>query len=178
MPSTAFQRPVRSNPTTDFAEALTTNQASATVNLVLPTRDPFWFIRAFTLVAKQNLAYEIQAYARATNLGGTIATDYFIGVWQFMAMSAGPPASPGYPVDAVDISPADTLYHYYVDGNMMPYYDADQLDAANSANAGGTYPKNAELHLRLVNRSAGSKSAGTAGALQLTVFVAAQGQQV
>lgn len=177
MPSTAYQRPVQSNPTTQFTEALDTNDCSATVNLVLPSRDPFWFLRAFTLVAVQNLSYELQVYSSATNLGGAFSTDKFIGVWQFMAMYAGPPASPGYPVIPPGGSPGDPFYHYYVDGNMLPYFDGDQLVASNSANSGGTYPKNAQLHVRLVNRSATSKIAGTLGAVQLTAWVAAQGQQ-
>ena len=168
MPSTAFQRPVRSNPTVDFLEGLGTNDGTATVNLVLPTRDAFWFIRAFTLVATENLVYELQLYSGATNLGGTFATDKFIAVWQFMALSAGPPASPGYPFIPPGLSPGDALFHYYVDGNMMPYFDGDQLAASNAANSGGTYPNNAKLHVRLINRSATSKTAGAGGALQLT----------
>ena len=177
MPSTAFQRPVRSNPTVDFLEGLGENDGTATVNLVLPTRDAYWFIRAFTLVATENLVYELQLYSSATNLGGTFATDKFIGVWQFMSMIAGPPASPGYPFIPPGLSPGDAFYHYYVDGNMMPYFDGDQLSAASQL-SGGAYPNNAKLHVRLINRSSTSKTAGAGGALQLTAWVAPQGQQV
>lgn len=172
-----YQRPVYSDPTTDFTQALTTNQATPTVSLPLPTRDAAWFVRAFTLIAVQNLAYELQIFSSADNLGGTVATAKFIGAWQFSAMLAGPPASPGYPVDPTDISPADGLYKFYIDGNMIPYLDEDQMAAA-SQGSGGTYPNNAHLHVRLVNRSAGSKSADAAGAVQLIAWCAPQGQQV
>jgi hypothetical protein len=172
-----YQRPVYSNPTVDFLEALTTNQASATVNLPLPTRDAAWFVQSFTLVSVENLEWELQVFSSADNLGGTVATAKFIGSWQFVAMVAGPPASPGYPVDQVDASPADALYKYYIDGNMIPYLDEDQLSAASQA-SGGTYPNNAHLHIRLVNRSSASKSANAGGAVQLTAWCAPQGQQV
>lgn len=171
-----YQRPVYSDPATDFIEALTTNQATATVSLPLPTRDAAAYIQAFTLIAVQNLAYELQVFSSADNLGGTVATARFIGAWQFVPMLAGPPASPGYPVDQVDASPADTLYKFYIDGNMIPYLDEDQMEAASQA-SGGTYPNNAHLHLRLVNRSAGSKNAGDSGAVQLIVWCAPQGLQ-
>ena len=55
MPLSAFQQAVRSNPATDFVEALVTNEASATVNLKLPSKNPLWFIRAITIVATQDL---------------------------------------------------------------------------------------------------------------------------
>lgn len=178
MPSSAFQQPVSSRPTVDFLEALATNAASATVSLALATRNPFWFIRAISLVALENLDYEIQFYSKASNLGGTFTTDNFVGLWQFAAMTATVPASPGYPVDPVDSSPADPYYHFYIDGLAIPYFDADQLAAANAANSGGTYPNNAHLHCRLVNRSTAAKTAGANGAVKLTVFLAPQGMQV
>ncbi len=177
MPASAFQQPVFSNPTVDFTEALSTNDASANVDLVLSTRDPLWFIRAIAIVSVQDLAWELQFYSSADNLGGTLDTDKFIGVWQFSPLVVGPPASPGYPITPIDVSPADAFYRFYVDGLWIPYYDGDMLGARSVA-AGGTYPNNAAVHTRLVNRSATSKIAGASGAVKVTLFLAPQGQQV
>lgn len=174
MPQTAYQHPVSSNPTTQFLEFLQTNDASVNTDLVLPSKDPLWFIRAITLVATQNLTYELALFSRADNLNGTLDTDYFIGNWQFTVMNGSVPASPGYPVTIPSASPGDSFYHFYIDGNFVPYYDLDQLDSSFNA---GTYPQNAKLHCRLINRSATPKAAGEAGALKITFFVAAQGQQ-
>ena len=166
----AYQQPVRSDPTVDFAEALHVNEISTNVDLILPSRDPLWFIRAISLVAMQNLAYELWLFSSATNLDGTIAGDRFVAYWQFGPLSGTAPATPGYPVDFVGLSPADGLYRYYVDGNMMPYWDLDQLEAGSVHNA--------KLHCRLINRSATAKDAGEAGWVQVTFYSGVQGQQV
>lgn len=175
MPVSAFQLPAQSSPTVDFLEALSTNDASATVDLALPTRDPFWFIRAISIVAVQNLAYELQFYSSADNLGGTLPTDKFIGVWQFSEESTSVPASPGAPITPHDVSPPDGFFRYYIDGLWVPYFDGDILSASQAA---GTYPANAKLHCRLVNRSSTAKLAGASGAVIVTIFAANQGQQV
>lgn len=169
MPSSAFQIPIASNSLTDFTEALSTNEASATVDLPLPTRDAFWFVRAINVIAVQNLAYEFQFFSSATNADGTIPGSKFIGVWQFAAMSASAPASPGYPAETG--SPGDTLYHYYIDGLWIPYYDGDLMSLSQSL-------ASAKLHVRLINRSAAGKVNGELGALQATFFCANQGMQV
>jgi len=176
MPLSAFQLPVSSRPTVDFLEDLPTNVASATVDLSLPLRDAFWFVRAITIVSVQNLAWELMLFSTAANnLGGSLAAQSFIGVWQFGPLVVGPPASPGWPIAPVDESPApDAWYRYYVDGNMMPYFDGDQLAASQASG----YPNNAKLHCRLINRSAGSKLASAAGALKVTFWMATQGAQV
>lgn len=184
MPLSAYQQPVRSNPAVHFLEALDTNEGSANVELRLPTRDPLWFVRAITLVAVQNLDYELQLFSSAVNMGATIALDKFNAVWQFGALSNVAPASPGYPFTPAD-KVANGFFHYYVDGNSMPIWDLDQLVAPNpnaqqplgtgSANAD---PNNAHLHVRLINRSVASKSAGALGAVQVSFYVSAQGQQV
>lgn len=44
------------------------------------------------------------------------------------------------------------LYHFYVDGLYIPYRDLDQTG---------------KIHMTLINRSAGAKSAGAAGALRV-----------
>lgn len=177
MPSSAYQVPAISNPTTDFIVALSVNFASPNVNLTLPTRDPLWFIRAISLTAVENRVYEIQFYSSATNATGSITTENFIGCWQFNLGAAGPPATPGYPIDPTDSSPADGLFNYYIDGLWIPYFDADLMAAKNSSNSGGTYPNNAAIHCRLVNRSASATAGGT-GQFKLTIFAANQGQQV
>mgnify|MGYP001578599166 CR=1 FL=1 len=172
-----FQLPVASRPTVDFLQGLAVNEASDTVDLVLPWRNPFAFIRAISIIATQNLAYELMLFERAVNLGGTLPTDYFSAVWQFGPMVVGPPASPGWPVTPVGQSPGDPFYHYYIDGNMMPYRDLDQMDAASSA-SGGTFPSNGKLHVRLINRSATAKEANELGALTVIFYVASVGAQV
>ena len=174
MPLSAFQRPVQSKPTVDFLDGVHVNDASANTDLILPGRDPFWFVRAISIVSVQNLAWELQVYSKAVNLGGDFDTDNFLGVWQFGVLAVGPPASPGWPVGVPTASPGDSLYHFYVDGNMMPYYDADQLAASQATG----YPNNAKLHVRLINRSATPKTAGAPGAVLVTFFMATQGQQV
>lgn len=185
MPQTAFQLPIRSNPETDFLEGLAANEASATVNLRLPSKDPCWFIRAIGIVAKENKQWELQVYSKAENLGATFDTDCFIAVWQFYTLVVGPPASPGWPVDAPDVSPDNGFYHYYIDGNWQPYYDLDQLAQRNpdynvpsGVGISNANIHNASIHCRLINRSAVAKTAGADGALQVTFYVANQGQQV
>lgn len=161
-----FQRAVRSKPTVDFLEALVTNAISATVNLKLPTRDANWLVQAFELTATENLAYELWLFSSAVNLAGGF-DDKFIGAWQFNAATAAVPASPGYPVSA------DPLFRYYIDGTGIPYTDLDAMTASGAL----AVPGNASLHVRLVNRSTASKTAGAPGALQLTVYAAPFGQQ-
>lgn len=166
----AYQQPIQSDPTTDFIEALGQNEISVNVDLNLPSKDPAWFIRAISIIATQDRAYELWVFSSATNLDGTITGDKFIAYYQFATKSAGPPATAGSSVDFVGLSPADTHVRYYVDGLMIPYYDADFQSAPSGAN-----PK---IHCRLINRSATAKSAGAAGALQVTFYTAVQGMQV
>ena len=185
MPLSAFQVPVASNPAVDFLDALATNEASPNVDLKLPWRDPFAFIRAISIISVQNLAWELMLFERAANLGSTLDTDYFSAVWQFGPMVVGPPASPGYPVNDITISPDENaFYHYYIDGNMMPYRDLDQLSAPNPAAQSplGTGVTNAnvastKLHVRLVNRSAGAKLEGASGAVKVIFYVSSVGLQ-
>jgi hypothetical protein len=63
------------------------------------------------------------------------------------------------------------LFNFYIDGNFIPYVDEDLNTAINNRS-------NAKLHVKLVNRSASSKTAGAPGALILTAWVAPQGMQV
>ncbi len=184
MPLSAYQQPVRSKPAVDYIEQLLVNTSTATVSLRLPTKDPLWFVRAISIIAVQNLAYELQLFSSADNMGATIDTDKFIAVWQFGPLVVGPPSSPGYPFTTPDISPDNGYYHFYVDGNMIPYYDLDTLNRQNELahtplgqGLGPASVPNALLHTRLINRSATTKNAGTSGALQVTFYMANQGLQ-
>lgn len=163
MPESAYQSAVYSNPATDFIEALATNAMSANVDLTLPNGATFWFIRAFTLIATENLQFELALFSKAVNATGVILTENFISAWQFSAMQASVPASPGYP------SGADGLFKFAIEGNKMPYRDLDQAVRAEGP---------AKLHVRLINRSTASKTAGVPGAVQLITYVSPQGMQV
>ena len=181
----AYQLPIASKPTVDFLEGLAQDQASATVSLRLPSRVGPWFVRAISIISVQNLAWELQTFSRADNGGVTLETDYFNAVWQFGAMVVGPPASPGWPFDAVDATPPNDFYHFYIDGNMMPYQDVDFMTDPNPAastplgqGVSNSTSPNPSLHVRLINRSATAKLAGADGALQVTFFMALQGAQV
>lgn len=169
----AYQLPVVSNPAVNFLEAIATNEISANVDLKLPRGQNYCFIRAIGLVATENLDYELWVFSSATNLGGTIPTEKVIGIWQFQALSAVTPATPGYPVTPVG-GVGDPLFHYYIDGNMIPYYDSDFASVVQTAANQG---RAANLHCRLANRSAATKTAGAPGALQVTFYTAVQGMQ-
>ena len=163
MPLSAFQQPVISTPTTDFIEALAQNAISANYNLPLPrAKTPNWLIRAITLVAVQNLTYELWLFRSATNLTGAVATDALIGFWQFQALSSG---QPGFTVTG------DSLFHYYIDGLEIPYYDQDFQSGTYESIP---YPR---VHARLVNRSATGKNANATGAVEFTLWVSPQGLQ-
>lgn len=156
MSQTVVQQVVVSNSVTQFTEAIAQNGISANYNLQLPGRHAFWLIRGFSIVAVQNLAYELWLFNSATPTLGAVATEKWNGVWAFGALSAG---DPGYAVTG------DALFHYYVDGNMIPYYDEDVASGGGVAN----------LHLRLINRSATGKNANATGALTITAFVSEGG---
>jgi len=164
----AFQRPILSDPATQFIEALAQDAISDNYDLRCQERQHSFFIRAITIVAVQNLAYELWLFRSATNFTAAVGTDKFIGVWQFAALTAG---QPGFTVGG------GSLFRYYIDGLMVPYWDEDfgQSDGTPQGNQRG---RNAFIHARLVNRSATGKNAGATGAVQLTFWTAVQGMQV
>lgn len=171
---TAYQNPVQSNPATQFTEELITNAMSANVDLVLPGRNALWFIRSIAIIATENLQYELALFSRSVNATGVIATEAYVGSWQFGSWQTAVPASPGY------ISGADGLFKGYVDGNLIPYFDLDQLERSfggGTPSASGYTPTNAKLHCRLINRSTATKPADAAGAVQVIFYVAQQGAQ-
>lgn len=187
MSFTSYQRAVASNPTTQFTEALAINAGTINYDLVLPLRDAWWFVRGISIVSKEALQWELWLFSKAVNMDGTLLGQNFLASWQFWEPNVGPPATPGWPIDIPDVTPQPDLYNYYVDGNMMPYVDMDQVLRANPvanvplgappapANAA---PNNAKLHVRLINRSAASKTAGTDGQVLVTFYVSTAGQQV
>jgi len=97
-------------------------------------------LKSITLLSDQNLDWEIWLFSRSTTpLPTDVDANPFIGRWRF---DIG---------DGVQISAAGP-YYYYIDGLDVPYEDADEKG---------------ELHLGLVPRTAGGKSAGAAGEVSI-----------
>src|SRR4051812_46662417 len=119
-----FQYSVISKPTTQFIEALATNEQSANYDIALPGSNPLWLVQGFTLLAVENLAFELRLYSKAANGLGVMASENLCGLWQFGAATAGPPASPGYPTNL------DALYAFDIQGNNIPYRDLDAVAVA------------------------------------------------
>jgi hypothetical protein len=156
-----YWHPVVSVPALHFTELLAQDGISANYDLALPFTGPLT-VRAERIISLQNLTYELWLFDSATNMGGTIATDHFLSCWQFGALVAGPPASPGYRVGGAG------YYRFYTEGFETPYTDADYVSGV------GRVPL---LHVRLVCRSAAGKSAyGAGGDLQVAFQVTAQGE--
>ncbi len=162
-----YLSPVQSDATIHFTEALTTDQISANYDLQLPTRNPLT-VRAITLISLQNLSWELWLFDRAVNLTNDPMTDRFLAMWQFPEAVA---AGPGFTVTPAAGGGANTLFRYYVDGNLQPYWDRDAADA----NAGPGGPAPAYLHVRLVNRSVASKAISELGPLTVIFHMAGLG---
>lgn len=160
-----YQVPIRSITTSHFTEAMTTDQISANYNIGLPIQQARVYINGFTLVSMENLTWELWLFDSATNLTSDPATDRLVGLWQFQAIVAG---QVGYTVTPAAGGGANALFRYHVTGNMIPYLDLDFGTGVGSAPA---------LHVRLINRSVAAKTAGAAGAVQLTSFISSQGVQ-
>lgn len=144
---------VRTDAATQFRGALAQN-ASATENLAMPTgvgqTDGYFDagiaaglsatsrIRSLAVVALDNLAWEVVLWGKDTFTTYTDLNDLVrLGSYAFQVG------------DGKQINGAGP-YYYFVSGLDIPYVDFD---------------KTGELHLMLVNRSAGAKTAGDAGAL-------------
>lgn len=166
----AFQQLVTTNPATDFIAAQAVNVLSENVDLPLPQKTPYWFIRGIQITSVQALAWELWFFSRAQNFQGTMQTAYFLSAYQFAVPVVGPPATIGWPVQYAGTSPDDDLVRYTVSNLLLPYVDLDFPSNTDQANP--------QLHVRLVNRSATGKNAGDAGAIQVTFFVSPQGAQV
>lgn len=166
----AFHQLVTTDPATDFIAAQATNVLSDTVDLPLPQKTPYWFIRGIQITSVQALAWELWFFSRAANFQGTMTTAYFLSAYQFAVPVVGPPATIGWPVAYAGTSPDDDLVRYTVSNLLLPYVDLDFPSATDGATP--------LLHCRLVNRSSTTKQADTLGAIQVTFFVSPQGAQV
>lgn len=160
----AFQRLVVSNPAVDFLPAQAQNVASATVSLVLPSRDAYWFVRGIVITSVENLAWEVWFFSSATNMGGTMLNANFLAA-QYQpiptANAQGAPLSAG----------GDAFYRYSLNNLLIPYFDQDVAGVSPQASF-------AKLHIRLVQRAAAGKTANAGGAVQVGCYVSPQGAQV
>ncbi len=106
-------------------------------------------LRSFILRSSDNLAWEVQVFGAHDGPSVDVNLDTFLGRWTFVIG------------DAILIG---ALYYYYIDGLDVAYRDSDlnqHLGAAVNV---------PQLHVRLVNRSAGAKTASSAGGhFRLTV---------
>jgi hypothetical protein len=161
-----LQRPVTSNPATQFVEALAQDEISINYDLALPVKSPLVFVNGFTIVSAENLAWELWLFATSIGLTDLPSTDALVGMWAFPVIAA---QQVGYTVTPAGTGVPNTLYRYHITGNMIPYYDEEWM---NSNSTG--YPA---LHLRLVNRAGVAKTAAAPGALAITAFISQGGIQ-
>lgn len=148
--SNDFHYPVASVASVNFLEALAQNVSSA-MNILYglpPINSRRYFIRAMSIVTKENFGPQFSFYAAAAGDTSNPATNKFVSRFGFLS-------SMGV------LDPATGCYNYYVDGLAVPYFDDD---TANSVNP----PR---LHVILTNISATAKSADDAGAVAATFWV-------
>ena len=148
---------VRTNPATQLAGPLAQNVA-ATVNLTPPTagslggdgfvdeglaagRSVQGICRAISLASVDNLAWEVSLWANSTFNGSATdpAQSALLGLHRFVVG------------DGLQIGGAG-LYYYYADPLRIPIFDANNLG---------------DIHLMLVNRSAGAKAGAILVALDI-----------
>lgn len=116
------------------AENLSLNVASLGVGLGVNA-----VIRSIRVLSLEDLQWEFWFFNRNTyDASVDPDTNGFVGSWWFGVS--------GRRIGAAG------LYHYYIDGLMIPYQDLDMTS---------------RLHVALINRSAASKTAGNAGAIQV-----------
>src|SRR3990167_9485155 len=83
------QRPIRSNPATQFTEALAQDVGSANYDLALPQYGAAVFINGFTICSVENLSWELWVLSTAAGLSATSPIgDQVIGLWQFPVLFA------------------------------------------------------------------------------------------
>lgn len=137
----AFQYNVRSDKDSHFTGTIAQN-AGEDESLTLPAclaginGNARGAVRTITLIADQNLDWEVQFWRSATHGTSDIDTDKWIGKHKFTAST-----------DALQLGGAGS-YLYFVSGLNIPYNDADF---------------SGKLHLTLTNRSATGKNAGATG---------------
>lgn len=147
MSAAVYQYEWGTDPTTQFRGAIVQNN-KIDLDYNLPTTlrgvngDARGSLRSLTIVSIQNLAWEVWLWESTNHItltgGVTVAGSNVIGRWTF---AAG---------DGIQDVTGD--YIYYIDGLDVAYFDADKMG---------------QLHLSLVNRSASSKLANDAGAVQV-----------
>lgn len=145
----AFQYNVRSDKDSHFTGAIAQN-AGEDESLTLPAclaginGNARGLVRSLTLVADQNLDWEVQFWRSGTHGAADIDTDKWIGGVVFTASS-----------DAKQLAGSGS-YLYYKGNLDIPYIDLD--------NSG-------KLHVTLTNRSAGAKGAGAVGEVIVDVRI-------
>ena len=145
---------VRTDKDTDFTAAAAQN-AMLTADLINPSvgagGNARSRIKALTIISDQQLAWEVNFFARNTymTLQADIDLVFFLGRFAFQAG------------DGTQIAGAGPFL-YYVDGLDIPYLDLD----------GATPPAHVgQIHVGLVNRSATAKNAGATGEIVLEITV-------
>lgn len=137
--------PVTTSGASQFRSALAQNAAenlSLDVNSYGVGQRVDAIIRTLQITSVEDRQWELWFYGRNTYNTPTVDSNTRVGWWLFGVA--------GKQIGAAG------LYHYYVDGLYIPYRDLDQTG---------------KIHMSLINRSAGAKSAGDAGALKLTIGI-------
>lgn len=131
----------RTTPESEFTDALAQN-AVENERLVLPAGfGGRVLLRSLSVVSAENLSWEINLWETASFGGALIGADEFLGRWQFSSS------------DGLQIAGAG-LYRYYIDGLLVSFVTK-------------VVEQQTRLYASLVNRSAGAKSAGAAGAIRI-----------
>ena len=143
---------VRSNPVTQYTEAITTG-LSENEDLQLPTTmqavaNPLR-VTAMSIISVQNLSWELWLFGSSAFQNADFAVDQFLGMWGFNAADARRVNSGSY-----------AQYYYYIDGLNIPYVDRSASATILPA-----------LHTMLVNRSVASKITGALGAITVQATI-------
>lgn len=155
---------VTTDSTVQWTGAIVTNAAS-NADIAMPPG--LWgnngqvecILRGVTIRSKEKLAWELAFYMSDTYAGSSINTNTYIASVAFTAS--------GDQGDGEQVA-ATGDYLYYFDSLAIALWDTDLdvITAGLSATAGS-----GELHVRLVNRSVASKSAGAAGGIGVTFWL-------
>jgi len=148
--SNSFLYPVKSNPATQFVQALAKGAATP-MNLVLGVpaiAARRFLIRAIEVLAMENFGPEVNYFATAAGLTASPATDTFLARFGFLSAMGEQLGGAG-------------LWRYYVDGLAIPHYDLDTIATLNPP----------ALHIVLQNIDATAKSADAAGATAVTTWL-------
>lgn len=139
---------------TNFTGALAQN-AGVMADLTLPSSigggdRATCRLKSLVIVSTDNLAWEIQIFGSHDGPSADPNQDTFLGLWQFTAAMAA--------------AGANNNFYYYGDGLDLPYED---IDLDQHLGAAKNIP---QLHVRLVNRSAGAKGTYGSGSHFRVVF--------